>query len=80
MVSFSVALEGHTVPTDCQDGIVNILFTGNGRNGHLLKVHRHTPYLNTVWTCSISSGPMPSAGVVVTVCRPPYLADGGILY
>lgn len=36
-----------------------------------------TPYLNTDLTCSMSSGPMPSPGIMVTVCRPPYLADGG---
>lgn len=34
-------------------------------------------YLNTDLTCSMSSGPMPSPGIMVTVCRPPYFADGG---
>lgn len=34
-------------------------------------------YLNTDLTCNMSSGPMPSPGIMVTVCRPPYLADGG---
>lgn len=35
------------------------------------------PHLKTDLTCSMSSGPMPSPGIMVTVCRPPYLADGG---
>lgn len=53
--------QGTTFPTD----------TGQG------EVRPETLYLNTDLTCNMSSGPMPSPGIMVTVCRPPYLADGG---
>ena len=35
-------------------------------------------YLNKSWTVLASSGPMPSPGINVTVCQPPYLAKGGL--
>lgn len=36
-------------------------------------------YLNKSWTAFASSGPIPSPGISVTVCQPPYFAGGGDL-
>merc|ERR1712110_31040 len=44
--------------------------------GTVSKLTGAPAYLTTSLTYSIISGPMPSPGSMVTVCRPPYFARG----